>query len=163
MGHLNLERLTDTLMLHLWSTHWPTSCWKHFRVMIMPHTSEIALQESNQLIADLSLQISLKEITVEGVQNILKPETLLMTYCEKAPFMFNILHTFTALPNNYCSKKLRKLKMGTLCTKQRFDEISHYLLMSWTKRKKVWIIHITLVPIPSGRTNTLVSAVILCW
>jgi hypothetical protein len=74
----------------------------------MPHASEIALRESNQLITDASLQIYLKEITVEGIQKILKPETLLTTYRERVPFMFNILHTFAASPNNYRKKKARK-------------------------------------------------------
>jgi len=112
VGPRETNRYPPALMLHLWSTRWPTSCWKHFMAMIMPYALEIALRESNQLIADPSLQISLKEITVEGVQNILKPETLLTTYHEKAPFIFNILHIFAASPNPYRKKKARKTQNG---------------------------------------------------
>jgi hypothetical protein len=68
---------------------------------------KIVLQESDRLITDSSLQISLKEITVEGVQNILKPETLATTYREKAPFVFNILHTFAVSPNPYRKQQAR--------------------------------------------------------
>lgn len=50
----------------------------------------------------------LKDITVESIENILKPETLATTYQAKAPFVFNILHTFSASPNPYRTKKARK-------------------------------------------------------
>jgi hypothetical protein len=112
-GPLEIHRFPPALMLHLWSTRWPTACQKHFRAMITPYAADIALQESNQLITDPSLRIPLKEITVEGIQNILKPEMLVKTYREKAPFIFSVLHTFAASPNRYRGKKARKAKQGT--------------------------------------------------
>lgn len=108
-GPLEIHRFAPALMMHLWSTRWPSVCRKHFRDMITPYASEIALRESNHLISDPSLHISLKEITVEGIENILKPETLVTAYQEKAPFIFNILHTFAASPNPYRKKKARRV------------------------------------------------------
>lgn len=107
-GPLEIHRFAPALMMHLWSTRWPSVCRKHFMDMITPYATEITLRESNQLISDPSLQILLKDITVKSIENILKPETLVTTYQAKAPFVFNILHTFAASPNPYCTKKARK-------------------------------------------------------
>jgi hypothetical protein len=107
-GPWEIDKFPPALMLHLWSTRWPTACHKHFKDMITPYASEIALRESNRLIADPLLRISLKEITIEGVQNLMKPETLITTYRENAPFVFSILHIFAASPNPYRKKKARK-------------------------------------------------------
>ena len=76
--------------------------------MIALYASEIALRESNCLISDETLQISLKKVTIESILNILQPETLAVTYQEKAPFTFQILHTFAASSNPYRRKKAKR-------------------------------------------------------
>ena len=76
--------------------------------MISPYATEIVKRESDCLISDLKLHISLKDITVEHVQDILKPELLGSTYCEQAPFVFDILHTFASVPNPYRKKKAKE-------------------------------------------------------
>jgi hypothetical protein len=124
-GPREIDKFPPALMLHLWSTRWPTTCHKHFKDMITPYALEIALRESNQLIADPLLRISLREITIEGVQNLMKPETLITTYRENAPFIFNILHTFAASPNPYRNKKARReaKEQSTQPTAVRRDQL----------------------------------------
>ena len=78
--------------------------------MIGPYASEIAKHESDSLISDKMLRISLRDITVEHVQSILKPELLAETYRERAPFVFDILHTFASAPNPYRTRKAKTRK-----------------------------------------------------
>jgi len=75
--------------------------------MITPYASEIALHESNCLISDETLQISLKKVTIKSILNILKLETLAVTYQEKAPFTFQILHTKQHHQTHTVEKKQR--------------------------------------------------------
>jgi hypothetical protein len=46
-GPQEIDKFPPALMLHLWSTRWPITCQKHFKDMITPYASEIALRESN--------------------------------------------------------------------------------------------------------------------
>ena len=93
--------------------------------MITLYALKIALQESNQLISDPLLHILLREIVIEDVQNLMKPETLITTYRENAPFTFNILHTFAASPNPYRNKKARReaKEQSTQPTAVRRDQL----------------------------------------
>jgi hypothetical protein len=106
-GPLESHRWAPALMMHLWSTRWPGLCHKHFKDMVLPYATEIALHESDRLITEKSLQVSLKDVTIESIQNILKPETLATIYQDKAPFTFQILHTFAASPNPYRKKRAK--------------------------------------------------------
>ena len=117
-GPLEYNRWPPVLMMHLLSTQWSVVCHKHFKDMIALYTSEIVLHESNSLISDKTLQISLNKVTIESILNILKPETLAVTYQDKAPFTFQILHTFAASPNPYRKKKTKKGDLNTTSAPQ---------------------------------------------
>ena len=93
--------------------------------MIAPYASEIVLRESDCLISDETLQISLKKVTIKSILNILKPETLAVTYQDKAPFTFQMLHTFATSPNPYHKKK--KAKKGDLNATPAPQEPTHLI------------------------------------
>ena len=126
-GPLEYNRWPPALMMHLWSTRWSVVCHKHFKDMIAPYAAEIVLRESNSLISDKTLQISLKKVTIESILNILKPETLAVTYQDKAPFTFQILHTFAASPNPYRKKKTKKGDLNTTSAPQEPARFIHDL------------------------------------
>ena len=100
-GPQEIDRFSPACMMNIWSTRWPNVCRKHFKAMIGPYASEIVKRESDCLISDPRLHISLKNLTAQHVQDILKPELLTGTYREQAPFVFGILHTFASAPNPY--------------------------------------------------------------
>jgi hypothetical protein len=110
-GPLKYNRWPPALLLHLWSTQWSVVCHKHFKDMIAPYASEIVLRESDCLISDKTLQISLKKVMIKSILNILKPKSLVVTYQDKAPFTFQMLHTFATSPNPHRKNK-NKSKEG---------------------------------------------------
>jgi hypothetical protein len=88
----------------LWHTRWP-----HARGllhnMIQPCAHEIVLEESDNIIKDLSLQIRIKTLTIREIRDLLHPDALLERFKKSAPFMFSLLHTFSASPNKYRKQK----------------------------------------------------------
>jgi hypothetical protein len=109
-GPREIDRFPPARMMNIWSIRWPNVCRKHFKAMIGPYASEIAKRESDCLISNPKLRISLEDLTADRVQDILKPELLAGTYREQAPFVFDILHTFASAPNPYRKKKAKSTK-----------------------------------------------------
>ena len=91
-------------LFNLWHNRWP-----HVRHllhdMIQPCAHEIALQESDNIIKDPSLQIRIKTLTIREIRDLLHPGELLERFKKSAPFMFSLLHTFSVLPNKYRKQK----------------------------------------------------------
>ncbi|KAJ7679838.1 hypothetical protein B0H17DRAFT_1138977 [Mycena rosella] len=63
--------------------------------------------ESDRIIIDPSLRIRLKDLTI-GILQLLQPGILADKYQGLAPFLYGLLRTFSASPNDYRTKKERK-------------------------------------------------------
>ncbi|KAG6807917.1 hypothetical protein H0H92_006001, partial [Tricholoma furcatifolium] len=53
------------------------------------------------------LRVNTKDLTLSGIQQMLKPEKLVEKYTESAPFMFELMHTFSTSPNKYRRRQLQ--------------------------------------------------------
>lgn len=76
--------------------------------MIEPCAHEIALEESDRIIQDSGLQIRMSKLTLKGIRNLLNPKALMEKIKDLAPFVWGILHTFSASPNKYRRRKARR-------------------------------------------------------
>src|SRR3977135_439717 len=73
---------------------------------------EIALGESDWLLADSSLCVSVGSCTVEGLAKGLDPFALVRKFWEVSPFIFGLLMTLAAAPNTYGKRKASKASRG---------------------------------------------------
>ncbi|KAK0434854.1 uncharacterized protein EV420DRAFT_1488357 [Desarmillaria tabescens] len=106
MGTTDDTQFPPAMIFWLWHKNYPKSChWLHDMV-ILGCTKEIVLEESNKLINDGNLRIKLSDLTMEKIQELLKPESIAAKYKEAAPFLWGILHTFAASPNHYRHQNL---------------------------------------------------------
>ncbi|KAG5645294.1 hypothetical protein DXG03_006483 [Asterophora parasitica] len=101
------NRFYPSNIFHLWHTRWPAAR-RYLHEMIIPCAHEIVLEESDQIIADRSLQVQIKDLTVSTLRQLLHPHVLIEKYQELAPFTFKILHTFSASPNKHRKEKASK-------------------------------------------------------
>ncbi|KAJ7722835.1 hypothetical protein B0H16DRAFT_1473181 [Mycena metata] len=94
------------MLFGLWRTRgrWPRA-QSHLREMTIPCAHELALQDSNRLINNPHLQIKMKTLTIHKLRALLHPQKLIEVFKELAPFMWQILHTFCASPNNHRRRK----------------------------------------------------------
>jgi hypothetical protein len=65
-----------------------------------PCAHELVLQDSNCLINNPELRIKMKTFTIHKLRTLLHPQKLIQVFKDLAPFMWQILHTFCASPNN---------------------------------------------------------------
>jgi hypothetical protein len=114
MGHTPTAVDTDqqfppATVFNLWHLRWP-----HVRHLlhntIQPCAHEIALEESDRIIRDPTLQIRIKSLIIKAIWELLSPATLVEKFKRLAPFMFDLLHTFSALPNKYCKQRAAQQK-----------------------------------------------------
>ena len=73
----------------------------HLHEIIKPCAKQMVEDESNRMIRDPGLQIRMKNLTLKGIQQLLEPQLILEKYQDLAPFTWDLLYTFTSLPNNY--------------------------------------------------------------
>ncbi|KAJ7714683.1 hypothetical protein B0H14DRAFT_3901740 [Mycena olivaceomarginata] len=90
--------------------------------IIKPCMDEIALQESNKVISDPRLKVSLGACTLEYIRRMLNPGVLPGIYQENAPYSWDYLSTFTTSPNEYRKKRSKKAKDGKLSVPVEADE-----------------------------------------
>ncbi|KAJ7481934.1 hypothetical protein FB451DRAFT_1171061 [Mycena latifolia] len=83
---------------------------------------EIALQESDRVINDSRLKVSLKSCTLDYIRNILDPGILPGIFHEDAPYTWDYLSVFTTSPNEYRKKRARRGKDGKVATSVEPDE-----------------------------------------
>jgi hypothetical protein len=109
MGHTPTAMDEDlwfppSTLFNLWHVRWPHV--QHLlHNMIQPCAHEIVLEESDNIIKDPSLQIRIKTLTIKEICDLLHPDALLERFKKSAPFMFGLLHTFSASPNKYRKQK----------------------------------------------------------
>jgi hypothetical protein len=94
-------------LYQLWHENWPNSR-KHLHQMIKPCANEIILQESDRIITDPALQVRIKDLTISDLRGLLAPDKLIKKYQDNAPFMFELMRTFSASPNKYRKSRTRK-------------------------------------------------------
>ncbi|KAJ7274044.1 hypothetical protein C8J57DRAFT_1506165 [Mycena rebaudengoi] len=82
------------------------------REMITPLAHAIVLDESDSIITDPSLKICIKDLTIARMCELMQPGVLARKYQCSAPFLYGLLHTFTASPNRYCRRKKDKEDKG---------------------------------------------------
>ncbi|KAJ7837890.1 hypothetical protein B0H14DRAFT_2588977 [Mycena olivaceomarginata] len=107
MGFNESESTPETqfgpaMLFGLWRdrVHWPRA-QRHLRTMTIPCVHELALQDSNRLINNPELRINMKTLTIHKLRMLLHPQKLIQVFKDLAPFMWQILHTFCASPNNH--------------------------------------------------------------
>ncbi|KAJ7876876.1 hypothetical protein B0H14DRAFT_2342476 [Mycena olivaceomarginata] len=90
------------MLFGLWRDRirWPRA-QRHLRTMTIPCAHELALQDSNRLINNPELRIKMKTLTIHKLRTLLHPQKLIQVFKDLAPFMWQILHTFCASPNNH--------------------------------------------------------------
>ncbi|KAJ7875119.1 hypothetical protein B0H14DRAFT_2343364 [Mycena olivaceomarginata] len=90
------------MLFGLWRDRirWPRA-QRHIRTMTVPCAHELALQDSNRLINNPELRIKMKTLTIHNLRTLLHPQKLIQVFKDLAPFMWQILHTFSASPNNH--------------------------------------------------------------
>ncbi|KAJ7337029.1 hypothetical protein DFH08DRAFT_705992 [Mycena albidolilacea] len=99
----NLEaQFGPAMLFSLWRDRgrWPRA-QKHLRTMTVPCAHELALQDSNRLINNPDLRIKMKTLTIHKLRTLLHPQKLIEVFKDLAPFMWQIMHTFCASPNNH--------------------------------------------------------------
>ena len=70
--------------------------------MIQPCAMEMVLEESDKLIGDKELQVTMKDLTLKSIRTLLQPKVILDKYHQLAPFMWNLLETISASLNRHC-------------------------------------------------------------
>ena len=120
MGHTPTAMDTDqqfppATVFNLWHLQWPHE-WHHLHNMIQPCAHEIALEESDQIIRDSSLQIQIKTLTIKEIQELLQLDALVEKFKKSAPFIFGLLHN-SSIPNP--DTKIMKMRIGTMTRMQK--------------------------------------------
>ena len=98
------EQFAPRAILRAWYDEFP-KVREHLNDIIKPWAYQIVQDESDQLITAGSLQIKIKSLTLKGIQDLLRPETILEKYQELAPFTWQLLYTISASPNKYRKRK----------------------------------------------------------
>jgi len=62
---------------------------------------EIAIEESDNIVNDPELKISLKDVTIGSIRSLLTPAAIGGRYKQHAPFTWGFLNTFSASPNQW--------------------------------------------------------------
>ncbi|KAJ7454208.1 hypothetical protein FB451DRAFT_1184959 [Mycena latifolia] len=90
------------MLFGLWRDRdrWPRA-QKHIRTMTIPCAHELVLQDSNRLVNSPELRVKMKTLTIHKLRTLLHPQKLIEVFKGLAPFMWQILHTFCASPNNH--------------------------------------------------------------
>ncbi|KAJ6612493.1 hypothetical protein B0H10DRAFT_2436963 [Mycena sp. CBHHK59/15] len=93
-------QFAPALIFNLWrdGSRWPKA-QKYLREMTIPCAHELALQDSNRIIASPHLRVRLKTLTIRQLRELLHPTKLIEIIKELAPFTWGILHTFSTTPN----------------------------------------------------------------
>ncbi|KAJ3515060.1 hypothetical protein NLJ89_g1998 [Agrocybe chaxingu] len=91
-----------------WHKHFPTARASLHDFIVRPCAMEMAAEESNKLITCKDLKIKVNDLTVKGVQNLLKPNTIKEIYQDRAPFVWDLLVHFTSLENKYRRRLAKK-------------------------------------------------------
>ncbi|KAF8119797.1 hypothetical protein K438DRAFT_2006464 [Mycena galopus ATCC 62051] len=102
MGYFGTQNSLETqfapaLIFGLWrdAKRYPKA-QQYIQEMTIP---ELALQDSDGIISSPLLRIRLKTLTIQQLRQMLHPEKLIEIFKERAPFTWNLLHTFCASPN----------------------------------------------------------------
>jgi len=78
------------------------------RKMIKPVAHKIVEEESDKMIRDPELKVTMKTLTLKGIQELLQPQKIMDKYREHAPFTWDLLYTFVASPNKWRKEKAKK-------------------------------------------------------
>lgn len=78
------------------------------RKMIGPVAQEIVEEESDKMIKDPELKVTMKTLTLKGIQQLLEPQKIMDKYREHAPFTWDLLYAFAASPNKWRKEKAKK-------------------------------------------------------
>ncbi|KAJ7823822.1 hypothetical protein B0H14DRAFT_2597693 [Mycena olivaceomarginata] len=108
------------MLFELWRDRirWPGE-QRHLRTMKIPCAHVLALQDSNRLINNPELRIKMKTLTIHKLRTLLHPQKLIQVFKDLAPFMWQILHTFCASPNNH--RRRQAAEIAVLIPKTRKD------------------------------------------
>ncbi|KDR71952.1 hypothetical protein GALMADRAFT_213446 [Galerina marginata CBS 339.88] len=105
LGHTHTTTSEDKafpagMIFRAWLKNFPKAR-KNPRKMIEPCTVKMVLEESDKLIGDKELQVTLKNLTLQSIKKLLEPKTILEKYHALAPFTWNLLETISASPNKH--------------------------------------------------------------
>lgn len=104
----SLEQFAPAEIYRLWHTHSPKT-WQHLHTDIVHGCGkEIAVEESDNIINDPELKISIKDFTIASIQELLSPSAIATHYQDHAPFTWDFLYAFSASPNCYQKEKAAK-------------------------------------------------------
>jgi len=76
--------------------------------MIGPVAHEIVEEESDKMIKDPELKVTMKTLTLKGIQQLLDPQKIMDKYHEHAPFTWDLLYAFATSPNKWRKEKAKK-------------------------------------------------------
>ena len=88
------------MVFRAWHDHFPKAK-DQLHKMIKPCAIEMVLEESNKLIGDKELQVTMKDLTLKSIRTLLQPMVILDKYHQLAPFTWDLLETVSASPNRH--------------------------------------------------------------
>ncbi|KAG8938816.1 hypothetical protein FRC04_007424 [Tulasnella sp. 424] len=92
-------------LYQLWYIRYPKCRDNLAELVIRPSAQSIVLAESDRAISDPKLKITLSDLTVDSVRELLAPSGLEQRYRQHMLFFFNLLETFTKSPDRYQKRK----------------------------------------------------------
>ncbi|KAJ7233439.1 hypothetical protein C8J57DRAFT_1090569 [Mycena rebaudengoi] len=98
---------------------------EQIRLMITPVAKAMVLEDSDRIIAEVSLQIRIKDLTIARLRELMQPSKLAEKYRALAPFFYELLLVFVASPNNYRKYHMKKKQSGTGVDEQGSTEDAH--------------------------------------
>lgn len=111
-------------LYRLWHDRFPKCRKALHSSIVVPCAHEMALAESNRGISDPALKVKLSKLGMSSIRDILNPGELIDKYREMFTFMFPLLETFAAAPNEYRRKmEARKSKCKTKKQNDDIDDI----------------------------------------
>ena len=113
MGYTPSARTEDLkfppgMVFRAWLENFPDA-EEHMHNMIEPVAQAIVEKESDKMIRDVELKVKMKTLTLTRIQELLQPHQIMDKYHEHAPFTWNLLHTFAAMPNKFRKQREKRL------------------------------------------------------
>ncbi|KAL0068708.1 hypothetical protein AAF712_004037 [Marasmius tenuissimus] len=89
----------------IWHTQFPAARSYLHEMIVEDCAHKMVLQESDNIINDPAFSIRTSKLTIAGIRDLLRPSAIAAKYRAHAPFMWRLLTTFSASPNEYRKKK----------------------------------------------------------
>jgi hypothetical protein len=128
------------------------------RKMIRPVAYEIVEDESDSMINDPELKVTMKTLTLKGIQELLQPQKIMDKYQEHAPFTWDLLYTFAASPNKWRKEKAKKKTAGDQDDEEDWEDDPN---LPDDEPEKTW--HVPQIPEGFSRNPVLVSGELLVY